>query len=128
MRLETSNTVRRSLGLTPLIDVVFLLLLFFMLASTFQKYGEIDLATAGTGAGAVPADRPLLVRLHKDGSIDVNAQAVLIDGLAEALADAVADDEKRVLVQVREGAPTQGLVDVLERVRALGIKRVMVAR
>ena len=128
MRLEAPSSVRRPLGLTPLIDVVFLLLLFFMLASTFQKYGEIDLVTAGTGAGVVPADRPLLVRLHEDGSIDVNALAVQLDDLADALEDAIANDERRVLVQAREGAPTQGLVDVLERVRELGIKRVMVTR
>lgn len=128
VQLEAPRPVRRPLGLTPLIDVVFLLLLFFMLASTFQKYGEIDLVAAGRGALAPAAERPLLVRVHEDGTLDLNARAVQPDQLEAALSAAAANADLRVLIQVRKGAPTQRLVDVLERVRGIGIKNMMVSR
>ena len=128
MQLEAPRTVRKPLGLTPLIDVVFLLLLFFMLASTFQKYAEIDLVAAGAGASRPSADRPLLVRVHEDGTLDLNAQPIGLDGLAETLSTAEERENLRVLIQVRKGAETQRLVDVLERVRGIGIKNVMVSR
>ncbi len=128
MRLDAPASVRRPLALTPLIDVVFLLLLFFMLASTFQKYGEIDLATVGAGADTATANRPLLLRIHPDGTLDLNAQTVELDGLEKALASAVTDGDTRVLVQVKAGAQTQSMVDVLERVRELGVKQIMLSR
>ena len=43
---------RRRASITSLIDVIFLLLLFFMLASTFSKYSEIELASLPGGAPA----------------------------------------------------------------------------
>jgi len=128
VQLEAPRTVRKPLGLTPLIDVVFLLLLFFMLASTFQKYAEIDLVAAGTGAATPSAERPHLVRVHEDGTLDLNAQPIGLDALAEVLSRAKNGKDLRVLIQVRKGAETQRLVDVLERVRGIGIRNVMVSR
>ena len=128
MRLNVPAQVRRPLALTPLIDVVFLLLLFFMLASTFQKYGEVDLATPGTGLGAAKALRPALLRIHEDGTIDFNATKIEMGDLAEVLAELAASEEGRLLVQVRPGASTQAMIDVLEQVRSSGVERVMVAR
>jgi len=128
VQLEAPRTVRKPLGLTPLIDVVFLLLLFFMLASTFQKYAEIDLVAAGIGAATPGTERPQLVRVHEDGTLDLNAQPIGLDALAEVLSTANDREDLRVLIQVREGAETQRLVDVLERVRGIGITNVMVSR
>ena len=128
MQLEAPRTVRKPLGLTPLIDVVFLLLLFFMLASTFQKYAEIDLVAAGAGASRTSAERPILVRVHEDGTLDLNAQPVGLDALAASLSASNERKDVRVLIQVRQGAETQRLVDVLERVRGIGIRNVMVSR
>ena len=44
--------------MTSLIDVIFLLLLFFMLTSTFSKFAEIELAAATSGAGAATGAKP----------------------------------------------------------------------
>lgn len=128
MQLSIPRQVRRPLALTPLIDVVFLLLLFFMLASTFQKYGEVDLATPGTGVGAAKALRPALLRIHEDGRIDFNARTIEKDELAAVLSDLASSEDGRLLVQVRPGASTQAMIDVLDQVRTSGVQRVMVAR
>ncbi|MEC9310793.1 MAG: biopolymer transporter ExbD, partial [Pseudomonadota bacterium] len=50
MAVKLQGQRRRRLSMTSLIDVIFLLLLFFMLTSTFSKYGEVELMAAGQGA------------------------------------------------------------------------------
>ena len=44
---------RRRLSMTSLIDVIFLLLLFFMLTSTFTRFSEVELTAAGSGTPRV---------------------------------------------------------------------------
>ena len=44
MRLESPGYVRRQISVTSLIDVIFLLLLFFMLSSTFSKFADVELS------------------------------------------------------------------------------------
>ena len=52
---NTAPFVRRRLSMTPLIDVIFLLLLFFMLSSTFSTFGEIELSQAAGGSETAEA-------------------------------------------------------------------------
>ncbi|MEO1283127.1 MAG: biopolymer transporter ExbD, partial [Pseudomonadota bacterium] len=51
MRLKAQPQRKFPLSLTPLIDVVFLLLIFFMLASTFLKFSAMPIAGAKGGGG-----------------------------------------------------------------------------
>ena len=66
--------------------------------------------------------------MHEDGTLDLNAQPIDLDALTASLSAAQESKDLRVLIQVREGAETQRLVDVLERVRGIGIRNVMVSR
>jgi biopolymer transport protein ExbD len=58
---------RRGIALTSLIDVIFILLLFFLLSSTFTRFGEISLATSPIGAGPGTAQTPpIFLQLSSD--------------------------------------------------------------
>ncbi len=109
----------RRLALTPLIDVVFLLLLFFMLTTTFSRLGEIDLAPATGGAVASPAAPPAFVQLTPE-TVRVNAAEADIDGVLERLDPLAASAETGFVVLVSlSGTPTaQRLVDLLAVLRA----------
>jgi len=108
---------RRKLSLTSLIDVIFLLLLFFMLSSTFSQFSEVELASAGQGQAAVSESRPIFVQLREDG-LRVNARAVPLDGLAEALA-ALMEGEARALVSAGADVTAQRLTDLLLALRGI---------
>ena len=65
--LETAAAPRRRrIGLTPMIDVVFLLLVFFMLASRFGVEGAVPISAAGSGGGGYEG-APRLVEARPDG-------------------------------------------------------------
>jgi biopolymer transport protein ExbD len=107
---------RRSvLSMTSLIDVIFLLLLFFMLTSTFSRQGEVELAAAGGGAGTGDA-RPVFLQLGAE-DLTLNASPVALDELVAALG-ALAEDEALVLVALRPEVTAQRLIDLLGALRA----------
>ncbi|MDX1606672.1 MAG: biopolymer transporter ExbD, partial [Candidatus Competibacterales bacterium] len=85
MRLRVTRSRRRIISLTPLIDVVFILLFFFMLASSFIQWRSIDLGLAGAEAGARPLAGTVLVRIRADGSLDLNAAPVSLAELEARL-------------------------------------------
>ena len=111
-----------SVGLTPLIDVVFILLLFFMLASSFQDRRAIELvAPAGAGAAGVPMEGALLVEVRPDG-LRLSAERVSLDVLAARMGERVArHPDVRVLVKPARGVVLQETVRVLDALAAAGV-------
>ncbi|WP_171123147.1 MULTISPECIES: biopolymer transporter ExbD [unclassified Ruegeria] len=97
--------------MTPLIDVIFLLLLFFMLSSTFAKYGEIELsnATGGGAASETPAERHF-VQLGTE-RLDLNGAPITLDELGNQL------ETGQLLVSLDPDTTSQRLVDLLVRLR-----------
>jgi biopolymer transport protein ExbD len=113
MPVSAATFRRRKLSLTSLIDVIFLLLLFFMLSSTFSRNGEITFLAAAAGSGGSTVSPPLFLRL--DGtSLSLNGVAIARDQLIAAITDRIGDNPApRMIVSVTGGATSQALVDVL---------------
>lgn len=103
--------------MTSLIDVIFLLLLFFMLSSTFTKYGEIEL-TSGL-PGDESADSPIrFIRLDADRLL-LNGRAVELADLKEQLQPRKEGEQQTVLIALGDAATSQQLVDLLATLRQL---------
>ena len=115
---------RRRVGLTPMIDVVFLLLVFFMLAARFGTPGAVTLTAAG-GGGAVYDGPPRLVELTGDG-IRLNGVAVTQAALPAALAPLMTDPGDVVLLRPRDGATVQALVALSDTLRDAGLTHLAV--
>jgi biopolymer transport protein ExbD len=119
MLAERRAVRRRPVTLTPLIDVIFLLLLFFMLSSTFTRFAELPLSAAGSGAGVAEAP-PLFLRISPDG-LSLNGAAQTLETLPGALgriAGRDGDAPATILVAVAEGTSSQRLVDLLVVLRS----------
>ena len=115
-RLANSARRRRSLiSLTPLIDVVFILLVFFMLASSFLDWRAIELdppQRAGNGDAMTGA---MLVEVRGDG-LRLAGQKIELPALVERLRQqADSDPDLRVMIRPGEGVSLQRTVDVLDR-------------
>lgn len=83
------------LELTPMIDVIFQLLIFFMVATTFQdeeRELDVDLPKAETGSSLAADLDEIVINLKRDGGIVVSGQTVDEDGLARLLASAAERD------------------------------------
>lgn len=105
--------------MTSLIDVIFLLLLFFMLSSTFSRFSEVELVSGGAGASP-PASPPLFLRISAE-EISLNATQVTLEGLGAAIraraAAATGAGTMPVLVSVRGDVSAQRLTNLLVALR-----------
>lgn len=117
MRIEQAVKRRRPLSLTSLIDVIFLLLLFFMLSSTFTRFAEVEI-TGGRAATASAAERPdVLIRLSAEGW-QVNGATFTEDDAMPELARLHEAGAESAVVLVRGADVTsQMLVGAVERIR-----------
>ena len=81
--------------MTSLIDVIFLLLLFFMLSSTFTRFAEVPLVNAG--GGTRENSPPLFVQLRVD-AVTLNGAAMPMDALLPAIGELAAAGEAGVVL------------------------------
>ena len=112
---------RAVISLTPLIDVVFILLVFFMLASSFLDWRAIELETPAAPATSSAEDSDVLVvRLEGDRLI-LGGAAVGADALEREIARYIADGaEQAVRVEIGADVSLQSAITVAELVSAAG--------
>jgi len=106
------------MSMTSLIDVIFLLLLFFMLSSTFTRFAEVELSAAGSASGA-SLDRPVFLSLGAD-RLRLNATDASLKDLSDALARHRSGEAPlAILVSLQRNVTAQRLTDLLAALRSL---------
>ncbi len=117
MRFESVNRSRRRASLTPLIDVVFLLLVFFMLATSFGSERSLPLRVrpdAATSTSAHPHRDEIRIFLSAEGRTRLEGREVAPNELPGALARALAvGPERPVRVLPVPDASLQAIVTLL---------------
>lgn len=115
--------------LTSLVDVIFLLLIFFLLTTTFVQQPTIDVNLPGAASAETRvSDHELLVVLTGDGQVAVDGEVITLTALTARLRSARAQDaETTVLLQADEGVPHGQVVQVMDAARRVGLTRVAIA-
>lgn len=109
-------------SLTPMIDVVFLLLVFFMLASRFGTDMALPLPLAGAGEGY--SGPPRLVEILPEG-LRLNGFDIPPGDLPLRLAEMIEAPTDAIILQGRDGATLQRLVDATQLLSGAGFKTVV---
>ena len=113
MKIQAATLRRRRLSLTSLIDVIFLLLLFFMLSSTFTKFTEIEFSNVGSEASHKQStDRPIFITLKPDALLMNGAMTTLAD-LKSNIATLTQNPNPTILISITADVTSQRLVNVL---------------
>jgi biopolymer transport protein ExbD len=101
-----------------MIDVVFLLLVFFMLAARFGQDGALNLSLAGGGAGTWEGP-PRLVQVAED-SLRLNGVAQDAEALIQSLNGLAETESDLILLQPDEGVALQRLLDAMALLQGAG--------
>jgi biopolymer transport protein ExbD len=113
------------LSLTPLIDVVFILLIFFMLESDFLTPYVMELAQQGGGAKNVSVkSTPMLIELHEDGSIWINKASFALDAVEAFIFEMNPAADSPVVVASDPGVPLQRAVSVIDILQGRGLTNI----
>ncbi|HCS13500.1 MAG: biopolymer transporter ExbD [Zetaproteobacteria bacterium CG06_land_8_20_14_3_00_59_53] len=122
MQFEASHRSDQALNLTPLIDIVFLLLVFFMLTAHFVRDDglPVDLPDA-VSAEAMNNDKPLEIVISLSGEITQAGSLIQPEELEVRLAELLSTRvEKRVVIRGDDGASLGDCVKVLDAARLAG--------
>lgn len=126
--IERPRRKTQAVNLTPLIDVVFLLIVFFMLSTTFvvSESLELGLPDPGKKASSPPAD-VMVFRVISDGAIAYEDSRLSRSAFAEKLRHVIAEDaEQNLLIQSSPGVNVQQLVTILDIVYMKGGRNVQI--
>ena len=125
MVFKTRKRKQVALNVTPLIDVLFLLLIFFMITGTFKRAGELELrlpesSTSTPSVGEIEAQEVELV-LTEGGTLLLDGENVELPQLKRRLeAIHTEDSEKRVMIKAESGVQHWEVVRLLDIVREAG--------
>jgi biopolymer transport protein ExbD len=130
MRLQSSNRHRRRLfiNITSLIDVLFLLLIFFMVSSTFVEAPGIKLDLPRTGKVPSFQVEQLVVEIDAARNTFVSGLPVPLDSLLKALRERAAGvDEAALQLKSDKNVPHGLVVRVMDIARQAGIRKLIIA-
>lgn len=132
MKFARQNTADISLDLTPLIDVVFLLLIFFMVSMTFDRETvlNVDLPEA-TGEQTEAEVKVLDIQISVDGNYAINNQT-LVNNELKTLKIAMmkisdGDTSLALLISADRNAPHHAVVRAMDAAGQLGFSRLSIA-
>ncbi|WP_439105355.1 ExbD/TolR family protein [Celeribacter marinus] len=116
---------RRRPNLTPMIDVVFLLLVFFMLVSRFGADVSISIRPSGDAASAEWIGPPRVIDVYGSGRVDLNGEPSEVEHLAGWLKPLMPTDEAAVVIRTHDADLSQ-LTEVLDLLTRKGITNLIV--
>ena len=115
---------RRGLGveMAPLIDIVFLLLIFFMLNTSFSSPAiPMALPEAREGNGAIQEAEVTVVSAYADGRVFINREEVTLDDYEEKLASVMElNGDHSVFFKGEKGLDYHRALEIIQRTNAAG--------
>ena len=134
MKFRSIERDSPEIGLTPLIDVVFLLLIFFMVSTTFERHSELGIELPEASAETNIRDDAIIdVTIDAGGSVYVEGRPLAdprLEPLQRALAEAAASaglDSPPVVIGADARTPHQSVVTVMDAARRAGLYRLTFA-
>ncbi|MFY9269837.1 MAG: biopolymer transporter ExbD [Candidatus Manganitrophaceae bacterium] len=126
LRLKSRRTVSGSgpaIDMTPMIDMVFQLLIFFLLTSIFASQPVLDLVLPEAGNTRAPDERKeIALFLQKNGSIMIDRDEVSPEALRAVLEKRMGENRDiPVLLSADRDVPFQRFVTVLDALQGLGL-------
>jgi biopolymer transport protein ExbD len=132
MNLQPDNKDEPEVNLTPLIDVVFLLLIFFMVSTTFEHQSRIQIELPeATAQASKPEDESLEIIIDAQGRYFIGERQVVnttLKALKGAIRKAVGERESMpVIIRADARTPHQAVVRALDATGQLGLIHISLA-
>lgn len=132
MNIQPDNQEEPEINLTPLIDVVFLLLIFFMVSTTFEHQSRIQIELPeATAQPNKPEDESLEILIDAQGRYFLGDQQVVnteLKTLKGAIRKAVGEREGMpVIIRADARTPHQAVVRALDATSQLGLVHISLA-
>lgn len=128
MRYREKKDSIQAIDIAPLIDIVFILLIFFMVSTTFVKDMKLDLNRPAASSALAASTKAIRLYVDSSGDTYLDGEPVQIWVIQSRLRDQLKTmTSKSVLVITDDGVPAGRLVEVVDQARLAGATDVGVA-
>ena len=116
------------IDLTPMLDVIFIMLIFFIVTTSFVKESGIDVSRPSAKTAKKKQRASILVAIHQSGEIWIQKRRVDIRSVRANIERLHAESpEGTVVIQADKRSKTGLLVDVMDQIRLAGVKNIAVS-
>jgi biopolymer transport protein ExbD len=128
MRYRERKDTTEDINISPLIDMVFILLIFFMVSTTFVKDMKLELNRPAAATATTASTKAIRLYIDNAGDIYLDGEPVRVWVIQSRIRDLLAGSTGRsVLVITDDGVPAGRLVEVVDQARLAGATDVGVA-
>lgn len=128
MKLKKATKLNAGIDMTPIIDVVFQLLTFFMLTSTYIKTAAINVDLPNSKTSDIQPVREAVITLYRSGDITLNDKVIAIDELGIKIKELyIKDNNLVVTIRGDKGVSYGKMIETMDIVRLAGVKRMSLA-
>ena len=127
MQFKVRQKRRVLINITSLIDVLFLLLIFFMVSSTFLEQPGIKLELPHAQSAVVVEQKDFTLFVDKDGGLYLNENRIESAALEQALKDALPGMQDGALVLKADQDVTHGVVvKIMDAAKRSGVRKLVI--
>ncbi len=128
MKMTAENKLLTTFSYSSLTDIVMLLLIFFLLSSSFVIQPGIKVQLPKAETGETQADKNITVTLTEKGQVYLNSELITIETLGQRLSSAMQNEvDKVVVIKADRNVTLQNTVQVIDIAKAVGATRFMIA-
>jgi len=114
------------INVAPLIDIVFLLLIFFMLASEFTDFKTIDMVSPNQSNKEINETKlPIIIELSENGIININNKEIAFNKLSITVDEMLTNKKiNKVVISTPNETKVNVLIKIVDIIRNLGIENI----
>ena len=126
MALLTKKKKNIEINVAPLIDIVFLLLIFFMLTSEFTEFKNIDMISPNQSSTSIQKnDLPIIINLSENGIVEIDKIEIKLEDLSETIQMKLMNSKnKKIVISTLNETKINNLIIVVDTIRSLGIENI----
>ncbi|MBN8221805.1 MAG: biopolymer transporter ExbD [Spirochaetes bacterium] len=117
-------TLRTGIELAPFVDILFLLVTYFLMNATLANNPSIKIELPKSDTSQAAETQPLMVLINQENQIFVNEKNVALKDLGKTVADLVKDKEKdQVIIRGDKRSSYQMVISVMDELNKAGVTR-----
>ena len=126
MAFLTKKKKNIEINVAPLIDIVFLLLIFFMLTSEFTDFKTIDMISPNQSSTSIQKnDLPIIINLSENGLVEIDKIEIKLEDLSETIQMKLMNSKnKKIVISTLNETKINNLIVVVDTIRSLGIENI----
>ena len=121
------NSEVTGINISPLIDMMFLLLIFFIVTTAFVEEVGIDVQKPKAASAALLEKKSIMIGVSEDGRVVYGGKEIGLNGVRGLVARLLTGDDRPVIIIADESSRSGVLVDVIDECKLAGAKKVSLA-